>query len=69
MPKTIETNNFRGIKSKLDRSYLIKLEKQIRKIIEKGTREVYVGSFRLAYTFFKSEDKLIFLDFYHKDKQ
>jgi len=35
----------------------------------KGTREVYVGSYRLAYAFIIEEDKLIFLDFYHKDEQ
>lgn len=58
-----------------------RVKKQIKKIIEtpeigkpmrytrKGTREVYVGSFRLSYTYIKEENKLIFLDLYHKDKQ
>ena len=58
-----------------------KLKKQIRKIIEnpeigkpmmharKGTRELYVTPFRLSYAYFKEEDKIIFLDFYHKDEQ
>lgn len=56
-----------------------KVLKQIKKIIEnaeigkpmrfgrKGTREVYVGSFRLVYTFL--DNKIIFHDLYHKDEQ
>ena len=35
----------------------------------KGTREVYVGSFRLSYAYLKEEGKIIFLDLYHKDEQ
>lgn len=34
-----------------------------------GTRELYVAPFRLSYIYIKSEDRLIFLDLYHKDKQ
>lgn len=57
------------------------LKKQIAKIIEnpeagkpmrygrKGTREIYVAPFRLSYAWVKDEDKLIFLDLYHKDEQ
>ena len=57
------------------------LKKQIAKIIEnpeagkpmrygrKGTREIYVAPFRLSYAWTKDEDKLIFLDLYHKDEQ
>ena len=68
----------RKIKNKADQE---RVKKQIRKIIEnpdigkpmkytrKGTREVYVGSFRLSYAYFQKENKLIFLDLYHKDKQ
>jgi len=37
--------------------------------VRKGTREVYVGHFRISYTFHKNEDILEFLDFYHKDEQ
>ena len=59
----------------------IKLKKQIAKIIEnpeigkpmmhsrKGTRELYIFPFRLSYTYLKEENKIIFLDFYHKDEQ
>jgi len=56
-----------------------KIKKQIIKIVDnpdigkpmmycrKGTREVYVAPYRLAYSFVN--DTLIFLDIYHKDKQ
>ena len=59
----------------------IKIKKQVEKIIEnpeigkpmrygrKGTREVYVIPYRLAYSYSSSENKIIFLDIYHKDKQ
>lgn len=58
-----------------------KIKKQIVKIIDfpeigkpmrysrKGTREVYVPPFRLSYAYLKDEEKLIFLDLYHKDEQ
>jgi len=58
-----------------------KIKKQIKKIIEqpeigkpmryarKGTREMYIGSYRLAYAYIKDKNKLIFLDLYHKNKQ
>ena len=35
----------------------------------KNTREVYIGSYRLAYSYSKTEEKIIFLDLYHKDDQ
>ena len=35
----------------------------------KGTREVYVASFRLAYRYSKEDDRITFLDFYHKNEQ
>lgn len=35
----------------------------------KGTREVYVPPFRLSYIYLPEEDKIIFLDLYHKDEQ
>ena len=56
-----------------------KVQKQIIKIIQnpetgkpmryarKGTRDVYVPPFRLSYAYI--EDKIIFLDLYHKDEQ
>ncbi len=35
----------------------------------RGTRELYIKPFRLAYSYIKSEDKIIILEFYHKKKQ
>ncbi|MBU1005918.1 MAG: type II toxin-antitoxin system RelE/ParE family toxin [Nanoarchaeota archaeon] len=58
-----------------------KIKKHIEKIIEnpeigkpmgygrKGTREVYVSPYRLAYSYNLSDNKIIFLDVYHKDEQ
>ena len=66
------------IKNKADEE---KVKKQIKKIVEnpgigkqmryarKGTREVYLGSFRLSYVYLPEENKIIFLDLYHKDEQ
>ena len=58
-----------------------RIKNQIKKILEnpeigkpmryarKGTRELYIGSFRLSYSYLKNENKIIFLDLYHKDEQ
>ena len=58
-----------------------KLKKQIKKVLDnpeigkpmkydrRGTRELYVKPFRLSYAYFKSKNKIIFLDLYHKDEQ
>jgi len=58
-----------------------RVKNQIKKILEdpeigkpmkyarKGTRELYVGSFRLSYAYLKDDSKIIFLDIYHKDEQ
>jgi mRNA-degrading endonuclease RelE of RelBE toxin-antitoxin system len=58
-----------------------RVKKQITKVVEnpeigkpmrftrKDTREVYVPPFRLSYTYLKEEDKIIFLELYHKDEQ
>ena len=35
----------------------------------KGTREVYISPYRLSYVYSKEENKIIFLDLYHKDEQ
>ena len=76
-----ETDNFKRIKNKLDKSYLTRLEKIIRKIIENpeigkpmqyeriGTREVYITSLRVSYAYDKAKEALTFLDIYHKDEQ
>lgn len=64
-----------------DESRKQQVKKQIKKIIDKptigkpmryarkNTREVYIGSFRLAYAYVKQEKTIIFLALYHKDKQ
>jgi len=58
-----------------------KITKLIEKIIEnpnigkpmmydrRGTLEVYLQPYRLSYKFFKVEEKIVFVDFYHKDEQ
>ncbi len=81
MLKIRETDSFKSSKSRLDKSYLIKLEKLIGKIIQnpqigkpmrhnrKGTREVYLSPFRVSYAYYPEEDILTFLDIYHKNKQ
>jgi hypothetical protein len=35
----------------------------------RGTREVYLPSFRLAYVYIKELDEVVFLELYHKDEQ
>ena len=64
-----------------DKSVKEKVKKQITKIIKnpeigkpmryarKGTKELHIGSYRLAYSYSKDKNKIIFLDFYHKDEQ
>jgi mRNA-degrading endonuclease RelE of RelBE toxin-antitoxin system len=81
MPKIEETDRFRQIKSKLDKSYLMRLGKLVEKIIadpeigkpmkyeRRGTREVYLKPFRISYAYDIGEDSLIFLNLYHKKKQ
>lgn len=39
------------------------------KYSRKGTREVYIGSFRMSYIYLKGENTIYFLDFYHKNQQ
>jgi mRNA-degrading endonuclease RelE of RelBE toxin-antitoxin system len=64
-----------------DNSIKERVKKQITKIINnpeigkpmkyarKGTREEYVKPFRLSYVYLPAEDKIVFLDLYHKDEQ
>ena len=71
--KTIHKINNQDLKDRI--------KKQIKKIIEypetgkpmqyerKGTREVYVAPFRVAYSYNPKENKIVFLDLYHKDEQ
>ena len=69
---------FKKIKDELLK---LKVKKQIQKIIHspevgtplqyyrKGTREVYIPPFRLSYAYIKEDNKIVFLDLYHKDEQ
>ena len=66
---------------KLDKSVKVKVKKQIKRIIDnpkcgktmrnvrKGTREVRVKPYRLSYYYSEDKNLIVFLDFYHKDKQ
>ncbi len=79
--EVIRTEKFLGKLSKLDKSYIDRIEKLIIKILNnpeigkpmrfdrKGTREVYIGSLRLSYAYNKSNDIIYFLNIYHKDEQ
>ena len=71
----------RRIKKIKNQSLKTQLKKQIKKIIDnpeigkpmrynrKGTREVYLQPFRLSYMYINEEDKIVFLDLYHKHEQ
>ena len=82
MVEVIYDKRFQNIVSKIKDTEVQKsIKNKITKIIEdpetgkpmrygrKGTREVYVGSSRLAYAFYKDRNIVEFLDFYHKDEQ
>lgn len=81
MVEVIFTEKFERRFKKSDCSMKIKIRKQIKKIIQspeigkpmmygrKGTRELYIGSFRLSYSYAKEENILTFLNLYHKDEQ
>jgi len=82
MVKIIYDKKFQQIISKIkDSSVQNSIKNKIAKIIEnpetgkpmkysrRGTREVYVGSFRLSYKYSREEDLVEFLQFYHKDEQ
>ena len=82
MVKIIYDKKFQQIISKIkDSSVQNSIKNKIAKIIEnpetgkpmkyirKGTREVYIGSFRLSYKYSREENLVEFLQFYHKDEQ
>lgn len=64
-----------------DLAFKERIDKQIEKVIinpeigkpmrfeRKGTREVYISPYRLAYAYIPEENRIIFLDLYHKDEQ
>jgi mRNA-degrading endonuclease RelE of RelBE toxin-antitoxin system len=75
------SEEFKRSFSKIDNSIKEKIIKQINKLkdnpeigkpmryLRKGTRELYIKPFRLAYFYVQEEDKIVLLDFYHKDEQ
>jgi len=81
MVKVIFSLMFERKLKKVNEDFKIRIRKYIAKIIDnpeigkpmrynrKGTREVYAGHFRLSYAYFQNEEKIIFLDVYHKDEQ
>lgn len=82
MVKVVLDPSFEKTFSKIkDNSSKEKIIKQITKIKEnpeigkpmmyarKGTRELYIKSFRLSYSYLVEEDKVIILELYHKDEQ
>jgi mRNA-degrading endonuclease RelE of RelBE toxin-antitoxin system len=76
-----KTNFLKKIHKIKNNSVKERVKNQIKKILEnpeigkpmryvrKGTRELYMGSFRRSYAYSEDEDKIIFLDLYHKDEQ
>ncbi|MDO8459878.1 MAG: type II toxin-antitoxin system RelE/ParE family toxin [Nanoarchaeota archaeon] len=81
MVRVRRSENFILRLRKLDKNQIDRIEKLIFKIVKnpeigkpmrfdrKDTREVYAGSFRLSYSYFKDEEIIFLLDFYHKDEQ
>jgi mRNA-degrading endonuclease RelE of RelBE toxin-antitoxin system len=82
MVRVIYDDHFVSTISKIkDQEVQKSIKNKIRKIIEnpeigkpmrnvrKGTREVYVGSFRLSYEYHRDKQLIEFLAFYHKDEQ
>ncbi len=77
-------DNFQRTISKIkDQEIQKSIKNKIKKIIEdpkigkpmrnvrRGTREVYIsgGAFRISYAYYKEQDIIEFLAFYHKDEQ
>ncbi len=81
MVEVIRTETFIRKLSKIDKSYIDRIEKLAIKIIQepeigkpmrfdrKGTREVHMDPYRFSYAYVKEKDILYFLDIYHKDEQ
>ena len=82
MVKAFFHEKFKKIFKKIkDKELKQKIIKQISKIkenpkigksmrnVRKGTRELYIRPFRLSYSYIEKEDKVVILDFYHKDEQ
>ncbi|MBS3075544.1 type II toxin-antitoxin system RelE/ParE family toxin [Candidatus Pacearchaeota archaeon] len=71
----------RSLEKRKDNIFREQVKKQIKRIIQnpeigkpimysrKGTREVYIGHFRLSYKYHYEKDTIEFLEVYHKDEQ
>ena len=62
-----------GLKEKIFQQFLqIRENPEIGKPMKysrRGTREVYIQPFRLSYIYLMEEEKILFLELYHKDEQ
>jgi len=82
MVRVVFEERFKRLFSKI-KDFLLKekIIKQVEKLKEnpeigkpmmysrKGTRELYVGSFRLSYSYDNENEVVHILDLYHKDEQ
>ncbi|MDD3493571.1 MAG: hypothetical protein PHU95_05875 [Candidatus Thermoplasmatota archaeon] len=71
----------KAVRNIKDKEVKERVKRHIRKIVNnphvgkpmrfarKGTREIYVPPFRLSSVYLQEKDTIVFLDFYHKDKQ
>ncbi|MBS3065630.1 hypothetical protein J4229_01130 [Candidatus Pacearchaeota archaeon] len=82
MVKLIFSDNYKRVVSKIKDAFMReRIEKILFKIANnpeigkpmkfdrKGTREVYIRSSRLSYSYNKNIKTIYLLDFYHKDEQ
>ena len=78
---TFEPDFLKLVEKIKDATFKERAKKQIAKIIQnpeigkpmrylrKGTREVHLSPFRLSYLYLKEENRIVFLEIYHKDEQ
>ena len=71
----------KGVKKIKNHALKTRLKKQIEKIVgnpeigkpmryeRKGTRALYIPPFQLSYAYLEDENKILFLNLYHKDLQ
>ena len=70
--------NFSKIKDSLTKEKIIKQVAKLKnnpelgkpmRYTRKNTRELYISPYRLSYLYLQQENKILLLDFYHKDSQ
>ena len=81
IPDVIFLDKFKKKFQKLEGSMKMRVKKQINRIIlnpaigkpmrftRKGTREVYIDSYRLSYRYIEQENLIEFAELYPKDNQ